>query len=168
MRETLDEAIDRVASTLTAVSVDPGFVDRLEARLDRRRSQVPMWLMLATATTVVAAIVLVDRPRESERAAIEATLPRVADASPALPSAAVDLPADVSGSAGRSESRHELVTPDMPPPPIIAALTGPPSLAVDELSLESLDIAPVEIVHLDDVPSLELPALETTRPGEFR
>ena len=85
MRETLDEAIDRVASTLTAVSVDPGFVDRLEARLDRRRSHVPMWLMLATATTVVAAVVLIDRPPESERAAIEATLPRVADASPALP-----------------------------------------------------------------------------------
>ena len=55
MRETLDEAIDRVASTLTAVSADSRFANRLDARLDERRSWAPIWLMAATATSVKAA-----------------------------------------------------------------------------------------------------------------
>ena len=168
MRETLDEAIDRVASTLTAVSTDSGFVARLDACLEQRRSHVPMWLMLATAATVVVVVVLIDRPRETERAAIESILPPTA-ADAARPSTAEpNVFAETDALATAQEIRHALVEPDMPPAPSIAALTGPSWLALDGLSVELLAIAPVEIVHLDDVPSLELPALETTRPGEFR
>ena len=64
--------------------------------------------------------------------------------------------------------RHEFVDPDIPPRPTIAGLTGPSVLTVDELSLESLAVAPVEVVDLEDPPSLELPALDMSRPGEFR
>lgn len=169
MRETLDEAIDRVASTLTAVSADSRVADRLDARLDQPRSRAPLWLMAATATGVLLATLLMNRSWDVQRPAIEfsskATTPTAASSSPGIEPS---IPIEVGTSAPSSATRHASGELEMPPAPTIAALTGPPSLSVDELRLESLTIAPVDVVHLEAVASLELPELEPMAPEEYR
>jgi hypothetical protein len=169
MRETLDEAIDRVASTLTAVSADSRLADRLDARLDGRRSRAPIWLMAATATSVLLATLLMNRPSDVQPPAIESPSKAIT-ASAAGPSATIEAssPVEVGTSTPSSATRHASRELEMPPAPTIAALTGPPSLSVDELRFESLTIAPVDVVHLEAVTSLELPALETMAPEEYR
>jgi len=168
MRETLDEAIDRVASTLTAVSADSRFVDRLDARLGERRSRAPIWLMAATATSVLLAALLMNRPWDVQRAAIESPS-KTMTASAARPSAIeASIPIEVRTSTPSSAIRHASRELVMAPAPTIAALTGPPSLSVDELRFESLTITPVDVVHLEAVTSLELPALEPMAPEEYR
>lgn len=169
MRETLDEAIDRVASTLTAVSADSRLADRLDTRLDERRSRAPIWLMAATATSVLLATLLMNRPWDVQRPAIESPS-KAMTASAAGPSATIEvsIPIEVGTSTPSSQTRHASRELVMAPAPTIAALTGPPSLSVDELQLESLTITPVDVVHLEAVTSLELPALETMAPEEYR
>jgi hypothetical protein len=88
-------------------------------------------------------------------------------ASPSPPSEA-SVPIAPRTSAPAGTIRHASRELEMPPAPAIAGLTGPPSLSVDELRLESLTIAPVDVVHLDEVTSLELHALETRAPEEYR
>ena len=169
MRETLDEAIDRVAATLTTVSADSGLADRLDARLDGRRARAPIWLMAATATSVLLATLLMNRPWDVQRPAIEspskATTTTAASPSPGTE---LSIPIEAGTSAPGSATRHASGELEMAPAPTIAALTGPPTLSVDELRLESLTIAPVDVVHLEAVVSLELPALETMAPEEYR
>jgi hypothetical protein len=109
---------------------------------------------------------LFDRPREIERPVL-ATLPRVNETGRAATAApVVDTATPVPER--REVTVYEVVEPHIPPRPAIAALTEPSGLAVGELSLESLSVAPVVVTHLEDLPSLELSALESTRPGEFR
>jgi hypothetical protein len=174
MRETLDEAIDRVAATLTTVSADSGFADRLDARLDGRRARAPIWLMAATATSLLLAMVLMNQPWglqlwDVQRATVEApSKATTATLASPSPTSEVSVPIAPRTSAPAGTIRHASHELEMAPAPTIAELTGPPSLSVDELRLESLTIAPVDVVHLDEVASLELPALETRAPEEYR
>jgi hypothetical protein len=174
MQETLDEAIDRVASTLTTVAADPGFADRLDARLDERRLRAPMWLTAAAATSLLLAMVLMNRPwglqlwdvqRPTIEAPSKATTATLASPSPTSEASVLIAPRTSTPAGTTRNASREL---EMPPAPTIAALTGPPTLSVDELRLESLTVAPVDVVHLEAVVSLELPALEITTPGEYR
>jgi len=173
MRETLDEAIDRVASTLTTVSPDAGFADRLGARLDRRPPHGTMWLVAATATSVLLATLLVDLRLDVGEPAVESTSTAPASIAAAASDVAALPPNEVSASREVETSRAGgAVRPsapaigpaapaiEMPPIPTIAALTGPSSLSVEELQLKSLAVSPVEVVYLDEVAALELPELD--------
>jgi hypothetical protein len=160
MRETLDEAIDRVASTLTTVSSNAGIADRVRDRLDRRPSRGPLWLVAATATGVLLATLLIDPKRGVERPAIEVTSTAPAATAVAPPRNEPSIPSDVEASGSGSAIRRTPVAIELPPPPAIAALTVPSSLSVEELEVESLAIAPVDVAHLDELAALELAALE--------
>ena len=166
MRETLDEAIDRVASTLTTVSLDAGFADRLNAQLDRRRSRGTMWLVAATATSVVLATLLFDRRLDVGQPAVESTstvpasIAVAASDVAALPPNEVTASSEVETSRAGGAIRPAAPAIEMPPLPTIAALTGPSSLSVEELQLKSLAVSPVEVVYLDEVAALELPELD--------
>lgn len=176
IRETLDEAIDRVAAAMTAVPARPvhreiGEGPHREIGKIREFTFLPklagLPVLLVAAATVLLAVLVLDRPREMEPAVLESTLPRVNEAARAAPVApVVETAAPVP--ARREGTVHEVVEPHIPPRPAIAALTEPSGLTVGELNLESLAIAPVEVTDLEDLPSLELSALETIRPGEFR
>ena len=174
MRETLDEAIDRVAAAMTTVehSVEHREIREFGERRKSPESLLPdlpdLPVLLAAAATVLMAALLLDGARELERPTLEATLPRVAETVGAAPSAPEAVEARSEPVSAHDVIRHEFVDPDIPPRPTIAGLTGPSVLTVDELSLESLAVAPVEVVDLEDPPSLELPALDMSRPGEFR
>jgi hypothetical protein len=170
MRETLDEAIDRVAATLTTVSPRSSVVERLDAQPERRRLQRAMRLALATASIVLVAVALIERRDRGESPAVVQSrvtaAPNGAESS-LSPSIVSDLAGDVVDTRGAIGARRVLGS-DLPPAPTIAALASPPALVVDDLQLVSPAVAPVEIVQLDDVPRLEVPALETTRLVEFR
>ena len=162
-RETLDEAIDRVASALTAVPPDPGFARRLETRLEARSSGLPLWIGASAIATVIVAAVAISlnwQPRapsiedRSRPAAVASSSgPAVSSAAIVIPAVAAERRADASG-----RPRAEVIEPFVP---AIAALSTPELLNVDALAFESLTIAPVEFGELD-LASLEVRDLGAT------
>lgn len=156
MRETMDEAIDRVAAAMTAVPADPGFAARVDARLATRASVAWRWVALpgAAAAVVVAAIAFVLPGND------EAARSRPQPARAALPSAAMPvrvIPPPVAALMRPAAVRRDGVRPqrdlaaeeDEVFVTRIAALPAPDPLSVDALSLESLSIAPVDVANLD-------------------
>jgi hypothetical protein len=162
VRETLDETIDRVAATLTAVPADPGFGDRLAARLEPApRGWRTTWLVVSAAAAVVLLALIVGARREGP-----SPLPQVAAVHdvpaqkppPELSHAAASV-AD-SGTAGAFAETQRLpqldaVEAPAAPPSAIAALPAPHTIAVETLALQALDVAPVDIGQID-VASLEI------------
>lgn len=158
--ETLDEAIDRVAASLTAMPVDVGFVARLDARLDARSPRTRgLWLVAASATSaLILAAVMVDR---SATTPIAIDPPRVAAADPTPPPRAVELVEGAAPADGRIVRVKKEPAPTMLQPiPQVAALDGPQSLSVDALLFGPLTIEPVEEPEVLALPDLEVRAID--------
>ena len=167
--ETMDEAIDRVAASLTAVRDDADFVARIEARLDVRSPRARgLWLVAASATVAVILAIVFDFDRTTTNP-IEVNPPRVAE-TPAAESIPLPAPAVIE-AAGSGE--QQLVRVQPPPAhatlesvPQIAALTGPQTLNVDDLLFEPLSIEPVIEPGALELPGLEVRDLEVADQKE--
>ena len=155
--DTLDEAIDRVAATMTAVSADDGFHARFDAQLRAaRRFELP-WIGLAAATAAAAAIFVALNLSSTTSPLPVVSTPSVASAIPVVPDVKPSTAAPI----------EELNTTSVPPAridvvrvvPMIAALPHPAEIGVDDLSLNSLTIAPVE-VGLLDLANLEVTGID--------
>ncbi len=148
-RETLDEAIDRVASGLTAVPPDPGFARRLDTRLAANSSGLSVSMgASAIATLVVAAVVIsLNRPPDAPSPGAPSLPAAVTSSSaPAISAPAIVTSPVAPGRQASPSPRAEVIEPFVP---ALAALPTPELLNVDALTLESLTIAPVELGELD-------------------
>lgn len=171
--ETLDESIDRVAASLTAVPADPAFSTRLGARLAQPSSQRAslLFVVSAVAVALVAAVVTGVFSRPEPTVESGSVVPRDVRRPE---NAAVVVERDAFGRDNPIESGQEGGMPMQPPTassrrpesattervtPMIAALPTLELLSVDTLMLETLAIAPVE-VDLLDVATLEVPEIE--------
>jgi hypothetical protein len=154
--ETMDEAIDRVAASLTAVRDDEEFVARLEARLDVRSFRAhARWLVAVPATAaVILALVISFDQNPPQRIPIDTSAGLAPDA-PSVPARDVIAPRVAAEQrAVRVESELAHAAPDTIRH--IAALNEPPTLNVDALVVESLTIDPVTEPGLLELPSLEV------------
>lgn len=154
-RETLDEAIDRVASALTAVPPDPGFARRLDTRLTANSSGLSVWMgASAIAMVVVAAVVISLNQPPDVPSPVAPLRPAAVTSSepPAISATAIVTPPVAPGRQAPASPLAEVIDPFVP---ALAALPTPELLNVDALTLESLTIAPVEFGELD-LASLEV------------
>jgi hypothetical protein len=154
--ETMDEAIDRVAASLTAVRDDEGFVARLETRLDVRSCRERgLWLVAAPATAaVILALVISFEHNPPQRIPINPSAALAPDA-PSVPARGVIAPRVAAEQrVVRVESELAHAAPDTIRH--LAPLNGPPTLNVDALVVESLTIDPVTEPGLLELPSLEV------------
>jgi hypothetical protein len=153
----MDEAIDRVAASLTAVRDDEEFVARLEAHLDATlSSRRALWLIAVPATAAVILGVVISMTQNApQRIAIDTAPATAALTSPAaLPAEAVEEPAVGARSVVGVHQELAHAAPDAIRQ--IAALNGPETLNVDALVLESLTIDPVTEPGLLELASLEV------------
>ncbi len=165
--ETLDEAIDRVASSLTLAPADAAFSARLRARLDR--SSVLPWPLLAAAVagTLAAAVALGivgGRPTPSvDRGTATDDRPAV-EASSSLPAGqAVTSRASQLLTATRARPTPNSQAPAFSVPAIVA-LDPPDELGVGRLNVQPLALQPVEVAELE-VSALPV-ADESSNPKE--
>ena len=159
VRETLDETIDRVAATLTAVPADPGFTQRLAPRLTRERpGWNHTWLVGAAAAAVIFVALLVNNGRD---ASVNAPLGVVAENAPAAPlvqgttASVIEEPTVEQTTASVDPAPAVVEVNEPAPPPAIAALAAPEGIGVETLQLEALAVMPVEIGEID-IASLEV------------
>ena len=150
--ETLDEAIDRVASSLTAVPADPSFGAGLQLRM-QARPRIELNVLAGTlATAALALFALVLWPAgdvsiiESDRtaAALPATPPPAAITAP--PTESPDASHVGAPTDNRTASVYELGDVAAP---MIAPLPAPQQLAVEALHVEPLTVAVVEVQALE-------------------
>jgi hypothetical protein len=160
LHETLDEAIDRVAASLTAVPRDAGFGARLQLRVGRSRAGKPLLLTASLVTAVLVAAIALNVGRRHEDGishGIETAAPIAAavapDAADESNPSIVTEPNAVATPTMRAS--HVVGADDHPDDGTIPALAVPETLAVDNLALHALAISPVELERLD-VPTLEL------------
>jgi hypothetical protein len=151
--ETLDEAIDRVAQSLTAVPADPSFATRLQSRI-QARPRIEFNVLagtLATAALAVFVLVLWGTGNvsmiETDRTAavLPATPPPAAiTPSPIAPPVAsrVSAPTTENGTAPAYEIGDVAA-------PTIAPLPAPQLLAVEALRVVPLTVAVVEVEALE-------------------
>jgi hypothetical protein len=159
--ETIDEAIDRVAASLTAVRDDDQFVARLETRLDAQSPRTrPLWLIAAPASAAMILGVLVSFNQNApQRAAINTALATTALGAPtAVPSDVVEKPAAAEQHVVRARLELAHTAPDAIRQ--IAALNQPQTLSVNALVFESLTIDPVTEPGLLALPSLEVRGID--------
>lgn len=159
--ETMDEAIDRVAASLTAVCDDEEFVTRLEARLDVRssRTRAPWLIAVAATAAVILGVVISFNQNAPQRIAINTSAATTAPAAPAIPARDIIEP---RVAAEQRVVRVEWELAHAAPDAIrqVAALDGPQTLNVDALVFESLTIDPVTEPGLLELPSLEVREIE--------
>lgn len=159
--ETMDEAIDRVAASLTAVCDDEEFVSRLEARLNVRSSPTrALWLIAVPATAaVILGFVISFNQSTPQRIAINTSAATAAPAAPAIPARDVIEPrVAAERRVGRVQPELAHAAPDAVRQ--IAALDGPQTLNVDALVFEPLTIDPVSEPGLLELPGLEVRAID--------
>ena len=159
--ETMDEAIERVAASVTAVSVDPGFVTRLEVRLVARAPRAHgLWLMAASATAAVILAVVLNFDREAPRP--RPTNPTQVAAIPDAPAMPTPGVTDQARPAETRVARVELEPAQaaLDPVPQIAALDGPQTLTVGALVFEPLAIEPVAEPEVLALPDLEVRTID--------
>ena len=160
IHETLDERIDRVAASLTAVPADPGFGERLAPRLaglDREWSHRWLFTAAAAAAVVVLALVVSDRGDQRGLAPQSAVLtsPTIAPGQVnAAPAIAAEQPV-VEQAVSAVAPAPEYIDSEVERPPAIAALAAPDGIGVDTLQLEALHVTPVDIGQIE-VASLEI------------
>ena len=150
--ETLDEAIDRVAASLTAVPADPSFAMRLQSRM-QARPRIELNVLAGTLAAAALAVFVLVMWRTSDVSKIEidrtaavlpATPPPVAIASPPVTSpAASRVTAQATENVTASASQIADVSA-----PMIAPLPTPQLLAVEALRVDPLTVAPVEVEAL--------------------
>jgi hypothetical protein len=162
--ERLDETIDRVAQTMTAVPADPAFSARLSRRLQRRTGNVTSWVLAASAAAaVLVTTVVVSRPVADQPESI-AAVARHDGLAPVAPEAATALTAPAAPVALAAPA-----TPAAPAAPAPEAPTGAedivPALRVAALTLEPLTLADVDVVPLD-VTRLEIIDIDSSEPKE--
>lgn len=164
-QETIDETIDRVAASLTAVPRDNVFqLCHVPSAIWPK--PMPGWATVSTAVAILGCLVALQTWIGSNKEAtqIVMTAPPVA------------LPADASVSREvRDAGAEAVVTQEVRPTARIvaassaidnmAALPAPATLHVEELTLEALTIAPVE---LDLLHVHTLDAAETGSAGESK
>lgn len=163
VRETLDETIDRVAATLTAVPADPGFTERLASRLTGRSHAWPnSWLLAGAAAA--AALVIAVLASSGRNAGMHTPQDTIAASAPAAPALVEHLAAPVaeappieqtSAPVDRAPAVVESEDGDLARPPAIAALAAPDGIGVATLQLEALYVTPVDIGQID-IASLEV------------
>jgi hypothetical protein len=167
IRETLDEAIDRVAATLTTRPPDAAAAARLQERLASDTRRVPLWLAVPAAAAVVTLAVMASLLR--------APTPSVTESVAESPGAAAAV--TQAGDIVMSASRPAPVTRVARQPrtrvdhgageadPAIPLVPPPTPLVIEELTFEPLWVAAVELDALD-VAVLEVPEIESV--GELR
>ena len=148
--ETLDEAIDRVAASMTMVSADATLPSRVRARMtkDERSNAVWGFLVAGSLAAAVLAIVVTDQRETTITPRKDAPTATLVNALPALPSSRVSEPS--------TESLGVRIRPDSTvairgaaPEPLIPALALPDALSLEDLEMQSLSIAPVEVDLLE-------------------
>ena len=164
VRETLDETIDRVAATLTAVPADPGFSERLAPRLaGRGDGWSNRWLFAAAAAAAVVVLALVVSDRRDQGGTAPQSAPRNAIVSSptvapgpvnAAPAVAAEEPM-IEQAVLAAAPAPEFIGSDVERPPAIAALAAPEGIGVDTLQLEALHVTPVDVGEID-IASLEI------------
>jgi hypothetical protein len=160
VHETLDETIDRVAASLTAVPADRGFTERLVARLDGHgRGSSNRWLFAAAAAAAVVVLTVVVSIRREQDAK---PLPGVVAAPPVMAPGQRNAPPLVGAEEPIVERTVPAVVPapafidsEVEPPPAIAALAAPEGIDVDTLQLDALHVSPVDVGEID-VASIEI------------
>jgi hypothetical protein len=158
--ETMDEAIDRVAASLTAARDDDQFIARLEARLDAgsRRTRALWLIAVPAAAAIILGIVVSFNQRAPQRVAINTAPATMALGSlPAVPSDVVEKPV-AAEHVVRDQSELAHTAPDAVRQ--ITALNAPDTLKVDALAFESLTIDPVTEPGLLELPSLEIRGID--------
>jgi hypothetical protein len=182
--EPLDDIVDRVAAGMTRVPEDPGFSIRLESRFARPRSMVRARKAVPLAAALIAALVLgryatdvrrepglrhaadlASAPEERRLAMVPLRTPSSSSlhiaarpigtssnaAAAGVPPARAAMLASASTAEGRATG--------------IAALPGPITLSLDDLAIEPLTIAAVDLDVLE-VPALALREINGLEPKE--
>lgn len=151
--ELLDDLIDRIAADLTHAPHDPGYGERLAARLDRLSRPIWPWMPVAAATVLIAGALILPRGRVAtpEQATVES-----ASADRGAPQEASGGDPDATTSAsGRTVRASAAPVSSRPagraggPTLSIPALEPPPLLALDALGVEALSVAAVDVGLLD-------------------
>lgn len=154
--ETMDEAIDRVAASLTAVLDDVEFVARLEARLDARSPRARgLWLIAASATAAATLGVVISFNQIPPQRIPIITSAATAPDTRAVPARDLIEPrVAAKHHVVRAQSELAHAAPDAVRQ--IPALHGPQTLNVEALLFESLTIDPVTEPGFLELPSLEV------------
>jgi hypothetical protein len=156
-REALDDTIDRVGAKLTAVPADPTLARRITARLNSAPRSTLGWpLVLAMTGTAAAAMVagfILTAPTssaiddESKAGAVSLPAP-----SPEIGASVTAMPPPNTPIRDRGRLapvvRRANVTEPLPELRQIDALSSPAVLAVEDLSTDSLTVAPVDVTPL--------------------
>jgi hypothetical protein len=162
-RETLDDAVDRVAGEITAVERDPTFGARLRVRLDEPRMVNSGRVAAVAAATLAIGLAIAggmsnheDQSRRDAPAAPVATVPTGA------PSAETEAPKSrsVVWPTGRNAAiARRANRPALDAASAVEMVNAPPGLAVADLQLDPLSVPPVV------VPGLEIMELSVTGLG---
>ena len=164
--ETLDEAIDRVAASLTAVPADPAFGTRLQLRMQQPPRLGFNVLAGAVATVALAVLVAVlwrgSSVSVTQHDLIAGAVSRIAP-SVAISASAIESPDgdNVGPLTTRVRSAPAYPISDVSAT-MIAALPNPHLLAVEMLSVEPLAVPVVEVeaLELRDLALAPIDALE--------
>ena len=164
--ETLDETIDRVAAALTAVPADSGFSARLAPRLEGRARGSTSWLVAAAAAAAIVLAMLLVKPEPStvrpvqQANAPQRTVVETASTGAARETTSPETAAPVTATPVLAKASQDEEHAPIERAPAIAALGPLETLAVDDLTLHELTIAPVDVMHLD-IETLAVPEIGT-------
>jgi len=158
-----DQLIDDVARSITAHEPSPHLRTRILARLDDRRSPRRSWMLVSTAVTAVAAVVVTmvivnrsGRSLEEKPATVPSTdTARVTPVPPvetvpsavqvALAGSTVSVGVAADPRAAETAAWREALMPSLP---AIAALgiaeIQPDTLAIPQLTVKPLVVAPID------------------------
>jgi len=156
-REALDDTIDRVAAELTAVAADPTLAGRITARLESPPRSTFGWRLaigaVATGAAVMVAAFVLNTPpspaTNDEPVAQALSLPAPSPET-GVSVTATRTPDSPMRDRGRLAPvvRRASARDPLPEFRQIDALSSPAMLAVEDLSTDSLTVAPVDITPL--------------------
>jgi hypothetical protein len=171
-RETLDEAIDRIAASLTAVPADPAFAGRLRAQWAERQ-QPGTWRVAAACAAVALLAMAIALPWVPGPPAprLSSATPRPAGriASPESTKVAVDPPETPRLTAAKPSSPiviAEASADARPSIEIVAALAHPESLTLSDIAPEDISLAAVRLEPLLEIASLDVPQIGASAEPE--
>lgn len=167
--ETLDEAIDRVAASMTAVPGDLLLADRIARELNDRRGS--LWTLIPAAAVITALVVAVAWSVLDRSSAVPSTASirrqaAVPAAAPTRSVASFDHQTAHTVTPARTRARRAspaVVLDEESPVRPIDALSEAASIAIAELPNDLLTIAPVHIAPLD-LASLEVNEMKGDDP----
>jgi len=143
-REPLNDAIDRVARSMTTADPAPELAARVLARLERRTPERQPW-MVATAALAVAILAMFVVTVVREVRTPQSATTTLASTQPAL-EAANDPPdsIDVQAAAPAFESSVPALPPLDPPDAITQDSIQPTKLSIPQLTVEAIVMPPVD------------------------